>query len=162
MEKKLKQFVHSVATHTSEARSGANAINGPKPMRRVNGASALFLNAGDIPAGIPPCQRAGHARRLRQVRVDLRSSDQHAVLYVPEIYYWFVWQRRVLFVNLASRLLESKVCSLNAAARLLGVSASWLCTMLQKVSAGGNAALIPSGKTPLATSGCRLSVYLKL
>jgi len=115
--------------------------------RHANGASSLF--------------HAGHTRRkLRAIRFRLRNSDQLAFLDLPEVRYWLMWQRRVLIVSAATRLLD--VCSLNAAARMLDVSSSWLCTLLQAFRAGGDSALKPRIKTPLAGAGCRLSVYLRI
>lgn len=159
MKKKFKALADRFDT---PACASAAPIGGPKPARCVNGAPAPIFCASDIAARTSPCQRAGHARRLRQVQFNLRNSDQFALMDVPEIRYWLMWQQRVLIVTAASRLVESKVCSLNAAAKLLGIASSWLSDMLQKFRAGGNAALIPCSKTPLVASGCRLSVFLRL
>ena len=151
-----KSSLAARGTAAQNARRGARAVH---PSRDV---PSSFFTADRITAKLPPVHRVGCARRLRSVRFNLRNSDQFALLNVPEIRYWLIWHRRVLLVSAASRMLDSNFCSLNAAATLLDIPPSSLCVLLQRFRAGGDTALMPKAKTPLTTTGCRLSVYLQV
>ena len=150
----------SVDTHDVWQRRDINC--GTRSARYTNGAPALFFNAGNLTATLPPANRGSRVRKLRSVRFDMSNTDKFAFLDLPEIRYWFMWQRRVLIVGAASRLVEGGICSLNMAARLLGVPPSSLCVLLQRFRSGGDTALRPKTKTPLSAMGCRLSVYLRV
>jgi len=161
LPRKQKRFQASPPVGTLGVWQHRNSNGRVKLVRHSSDAPAPFFRAGDLSAKLPPYQREGRARKLRSVRFNLRNSDQFALLDVPEIRYWLIWHRRVLIINAASRMLDARLCSLNLAARLLDVPPSSLCVLLQRFRAGGNAALMPKFKTPLAATGCRLSVYLR-
>lgn len=86
-----------------------------------------------------------------------------AVLSLPECRRHLIWQRRVIIVSAASAMLDARLCSLNRAAKMLGVAPSWLCPMLRRFRDGGEAALVPvlPGKSTRLATACRLTFFIK-
>lgn len=130
---------------------------GSKLARHLHGAPAPFLT----PAMLPPRQRGSRAMRRRSIRFTMPTPWQFFLLDAPEIRRAFVFERRLLVVHAARALVDSGTCSLNAAARLLGIGASTLCCLIQRHKVGGDEALLPRFRPSGPATTCRLSFLVR-
>jgi hypothetical protein len=145
-------------TPTVRKRSKVNVAS--RPVHHANGVPAIF-NVGDLPAKLLSVHRGSRAVRRRSVRFPMPVPWQFLLLDVPEVRRAFLFERRVVIVHTARALVESGCLSLNAAAKLLDVPASWLCVMLQKYRDGGDESLLPKFGTPGKTTACRISFFVR-
>jgi hypothetical protein len=123
-----------------------------------NGGSAPSFTVRNIPANIPA--NISPARRF-SARFTLPRQHQRLVLSMPEIRRHLLWQQRLVLVRVALAMLDNGFCSLNAAARMLGVPASSLCVLLQNFRTAGERGLMPKFSTARAATACRISFHLK-
>jgi hypothetical protein len=141
--------------------AGINA-RGQTTARRANVAQLPSFNVGSLTAKPAPVKRRYRARRGKVVvNFNMPCADQFTLLDLPVARLAFKLQRRLLLVHAADAMLNRNLCSLNAAAIMLGCSASWLCGLLQKYRAGGDAALAPNVQSGNAGTGCRVSFYFR-
>jgi hypothetical protein len=148
-----KPFVEIARTGSRARKNNALAEIKLRPRRRE--AAAPSLNRRAITASCSPVHRRYHSKFF------MPRKSQIAILDFPELRWQSKWQRRLWVVTVAKALTQGKFCSLNAAARILGVPASSLCVQLQRFNSSGEAGLRPARCTTSTATVCRLSVYLR-
>lgn len=151
--------ISSPAVFASPSGAGARRKNAKgRPNRRGCASPAgPYLHAG---ANLPPKPR-GSAAPVWSARFSLPRNQQLLAVRLPEVRRQLLWQSRIVMVRAAWAMIESRFCSLNAAAQIFGISASGLCVALQKFHAEGDEGLMPKFSNARSATACQLSFYLR-
>lgn len=108
-------------------------------------------------------------RRKTSSRFHLPTATQRAMLRLPEVRDWWTARERQILIETAIKLMAGGV-SMNRAAKVLDVPASWLSVVIPRYQREGFAALMPqlrgrvgkppaSGK-PMKASPCSITFQL--